>query len=1328
MKRKIFTLLMALFSVIAIQAQVRYVTENGEGDGTSWENASGDIQRMIDELDEAGGGEIRVAQGNYVPMEKISEVDVDGNLTTERDKAFALKSNIKIYGGYNSDGSERDTEKYTTILSGAINQTDTAYHVLVAVQAENVVLDGLMITNGRAYYSSNYLVTGSVPNELYKKNVWPEFLDGNAKVPHNALSRGQGAGLLAHFSKIKMNDVYFTNNGTGAYGGIVTFNVCEVEIRNSLFSNNFSDTDASDAGIFSNRTDLTVSDLAFKNNRGNLIRVPNNFTNTIYPDKLGEVYIKNITIEDNQGSGGMTLTQNIKVLSNIQVKNSAFAFSISNLKSALTVQNFSIIDCTNLKETDSSSMLVVTGCYEDYITWENLLIENCTSTFIVTAAASKNKYKKSQFINNRTLPTTIQSKGGIFYTYGQSCETFLEDCIVSGNTSSSINYSTTSVPSYKPLFTSINSLFISNVITNKGFDTPALFQAEIERKNSQTYDNSVILLNNTIVNNRIKGTSLGYIINVTDQSNATNTTIQNSIIWGNTNENNNAATLDYLSEITVSNSLIESFDLSSSNYNLDGTQSANHYFVNAAGGDFTLIPFSTNPAVNGGNDTFINSTVTKDIAGNARYINTIDIGAYEAQEVIDPFTGGTLNEEGEREFIYTEDFVALLLQPNIGGTATFSYKGLDEWSNDSGSGLPTETGLYTVTASITGGDYNGSITSTIVRINKAELAITFPEIPSMRVADADHGTHTLTSTNAEGLEVEFSIVDGTSVSLSGNELTAIAEGSAIIAVNLKETHRNYVCTTSPTRTVFVQSAADDDATLATVTVNGQEAVWEIDKYTVSVPYSETITINGTPTSSLSEVTDNSTGKTLEKGQTITITLTVKAENQSTEDYTLEVSTQNDIATLDKITVAGKEATLTGGAYAVTIPYTLEAAVELTPTDSKATVTGGNTPTVKNLILGDNVRSFTVVAEDGTQASYQLTINVLNNNANVRAITVKVGDAEASEISADTNGEYYITVAHTTAITLLATALDGNAVVSGQTGNLSVVKGLNTFTVTITSEDGTTSNTYTVKVTVPLNSDTSLKEVKVNGKAAKLNNGQYEYIVISSTATTAVITATATDDFATVSGTGTKDINPGTNTIILAVTAEDGTIGYHTLVVTVQTDSPSDPDPAPVQPVVTITGQLPEGVTIEPGLGEHTVREGQSLTLTINLGDQYDGMYVFLKINDEYIPLEPVLRSSVYTYTIENIRENMTIGIHISQSPDPNPDPVDNVTIEGGAQLWTADGYLYIQISGAANVSVVSMAGRIVTSQKISAGEASISLTKGIYMVKVDNNVTKIIVR
>ena len=74
--------------------RIRYVKEGGTGDGSSWGDASGDLQKMIDELAAVDApGEVWVAAGTYRPTTQIIE-------GVQYAASFRMRDGIDVYGGF----------------------------------------------------------------------------------------------------------------------------------------------------------------------------------------------------------------------------------------------------------------------------------------------------------------------------------------------------------------------------------------------------------------------------------------------------------------------------------------------------------------------------------------------------------------------------------------------------------------------------------------------------------------------------------------------------------------------------------------------------------------------------------------------------------------------------------------------------------------------------------------------------------------------------------------------------------------------------------------------------------------------------------------------------------------------------------------------------------------------------------------------------------------------------------------------------------------------------------------------------------------------------
>jgi len=237
-------------------------------DGSSWSKA---FTRLQDALDKAAASqsadEIWVAKGTYTPTaiytvggyiggaygrDHVGAPDI-ANLRT-----FNLPDKVTILGGFQGNGSDkRDPVNSPTVLDGG----GTAYHVVtagddVAQTGVTATLDGLTITRGNAagaaggtlfdpfayqhnYGGGLYIAFGS---NITVRNV--SFIYNNT-APYAAANAGDGAGLFANSSDVKITDSYFGFNVSGLRGGALeilnTFEGAKAHtstISNTIFDSN----------------------------------------------------------------------------------------------------------------------------------------------------------------------------------------------------------------------------------------------------------------------------------------------------------------------------------------------------------------------------------------------------------------------------------------------------------------------------------------------------------------------------------------------------------------------------------------------------------------------------------------------------------------------------------------------------------------------------------------------------------------------------------------------------------------------------------------------------------------------------------------------------------------------------------------------------------------------------------------------------------------------------------------------------------------------------------------------------------------------------------
>jgi hypothetical protein len=232
-----------------------YVDANvtgGDGSGDSWANAMTDLTEAFGN---AGPNttEIWVAAGTYTPGASRS------------DSFFIGNDGITIYGGFagtETAVTERNILNNPTILSGDINGDDTgvgmtntsrndnSYHV-VQIDANNVTLDGLQISNGHANGSSTNAYGGAVLITSTSENPTFKYCEFNQNV-------GLTGGAIRVYFNVNTAATFenctFYNNisryGSGMYFLVNTNRTVTLDMTNCLFHQNISvDLNSSNRGF-----------------------------------------------------------------------------------------------------------------------------------------------------------------------------------------------------------------------------------------------------------------------------------------------------------------------------------------------------------------------------------------------------------------------------------------------------------------------------------------------------------------------------------------------------------------------------------------------------------------------------------------------------------------------------------------------------------------------------------------------------------------------------------------------------------------------------------------------------------------------------------------------------------------------------------------------------------------------------------------------------------------------------------------------------------------------------------------------------------------------
>src|SRR5690606_35580031 len=196
MKKNISTIVCLLFAFYATAQKVRYVKQGGVGDGSSWVNASGDFQAMINAS--SSGDEVWVAEGTYQPAVN---------------QYFSMKEGVEIYGGFPSvnnsaDMDDRNWNQHETILLG----------------------------NGRRIIHNSFSPSSSMTSD--------SVLDGFTITGNNVQISDKGAGIYNNYASPTFRNLIITRNRSSSNGGGVFNRYSSPIFVNVLISDNMASSNA----------------------------------------------------------------------------------------------------------------------------------------------------------------------------------------------------------------------------------------------------------------------------------------------------------------------------------------------------------------------------------------------------------------------------------------------------------------------------------------------------------------------------------------------------------------------------------------------------------------------------------------------------------------------------------------------------------------------------------------------------------------------------------------------------------------------------------------------------------------------------------------------------------------------------------------------------------------------------------------------------------------------------------------------------------------------------------------------------------------------------
>ncbi len=296
--------------IAGADVMARYVKETGTGnsDGSSWANASGDIQVMIDGIGDASESKIYVvlmASGTYNPA-----------------ASYVMKNHVALVGGFTA-GSSGDYDRLgETHLDG--NNNKQVFNNDNNSLVSTALLYGVVITNGNSAPSSysgggmynrnssptliNVIFSDNEARDgsgMYNRDSSPTLI--NVTFSGNTARDGGGGMYNAGSSSPTLINVTFSGNtafdGGGMYNGLDFSGSSFPTLINVTFSDNIAERDG--GGMYNdvNSTLINVtflSNTAFLGNIGSVARGGGMFNNA-------NSTLINVTFSGNeaQDGGGM---------------------------------------------------------------------------------------------------------------------------------------------------------------------------------------------------------------------------------------------------------------------------------------------------------------------------------------------------------------------------------------------------------------------------------------------------------------------------------------------------------------------------------------------------------------------------------------------------------------------------------------------------------------------------------------------------------------------------------------------------------------------------------------------------------------------------------------------------------------------------------------------------------------------------------------------------------------------------------------------------------------------------------------------------------------
>ena len=365
-------------------------------------------------------------------------------------------------------------------------------------------------------------------------------------------------------------------------------------------------------------------------------------------------------------------------------------------------------------------------------------------------------------------------------------------------------------------------------------------------------------------------------------------------------------------------------------------------------------------------------------------------------------------------------------------------------------------------------------------------------------------------------------------------------------------------TTKTKYTINVTREKSSNTSLSNLSL--KEKSFEFNKetktYNIDVDYEiDTATITATP--EYKDATASISGPTSLAVGLNTYTITVTAENGNIDTYTLNITRKKSTNTsLSSLTVTNNQTNYLTNYNNSDEIYNISVPNEVDNVDINAILSDQINQTISgtgNKALKTGLNTFKIVITAASNDTKTITLNITRElNANNDLSSLEVVDHQLSpEFNANITSYTVDVDSNISTVELKATAKESTSSVEG-TGTQSLKTGLNTFNITVTSENNQTK-TYTIIVNKKASNDSSLASLSINEAILNepFNKDNYHYTAsVANNVDQITVNATASSLKAKkVEGTGIVNLNTGENRVLVTVTAEDNTTSTYEIIVT-----------------------------------------------------------------------------------------------------------------------------------------------------------------------------------